>query len=75
MSTLDFYSIQALNAQYTDREGYYVQEPTAFKFKDPEDGTDPYILVSIQDEECNCIMAANPPDRKVCIITIDQLHC
>ena len=51
--------------QYPEREGYYVHEPVIFKFKDPGDGSDPHILITVQGEERYCIIAANPPDRKV----------
>lgn len=59
--------MQALKLQYPTSEGYCIHEPTVFQFQKSEDGSEPYILVSIQDDRC--VVAANPPSRIVSSVT------
>ena len=60
-------NLQALKLQYPTSEGYCIHEPIVFQFQKPENGSEPYILVSIQDERC--VVAANPPSRIVSSVT------
>ena len=59
--------LQALKQQYPTSEGYCIHEPIVFQFQNPEDGSEPHILVSIQDDRC--VIAANPPSRIVSSVT------
>lgn len=56
--------MQALKSQYTEKDGYYfVTKPKPFRFKDPGDDLEPYLLIKVEHK--GCVMAANPENKQV----------
>ena len=55
--------MQALKSQYTEKEGYLIRKPKIFTFKDPGDGSEPYLSIKVED--VGCAMAADPENKQV----------
>ena len=58
--------VQALKSQYTIDDGYFIRKSKLFNFKDPGDGSEPRLMITLAKEDhTKCTIAADPSNKQV----------